>query len=717
MNLTLISPPLRAPTAPALGPAVLAACVHERVPGSNVTTLDLNLDLFRRVIAGQVADPCRSCPTAGLSCPRPGLLAPRLQWAEQVLSRLPRNASEEDDTMRAAALLDGLSTALHRCAEAILRPWVEGRRPLPILAREAWLAPWIEQISASRPDVVGVSILGESNLLWGLALARLVREELGRPVILGGSLMSHLDAAELLTAFPWVAALFRGEADRSLPAWMARGEPSGGFVGIPGVAYRGPEGIQVQEPDRQVELDALPAPDFGERLGDYLVPEVVLPYISGRGCYWGRCTFCSHTRPYAGAVRFRCIDKVVDDLQVLNRRYGARTFLFVDEAIPPARARRLFDVIASRNLDLRLGLEGVRPEPAWDAGLLARAHEVGVRWIYVGVETLTQRLLDAIEKGTKVADVLAFLRRCADAGIVAHASYILGLPGQTEAELTAELRRLRPHAVDAGPFALLDGSPMHTNPQRFGVRVGQREVLLRSGEGVVHGPRFDFVSEHGVTPELAEQRYLSDPDVPRIRPHLGECAAVGLSDTPFFRSTRRPAGLDQVLGDALRAVASDVGADVLDAAACLEALGDNAGALGRVTGAADDPERRERLRLHAAACRLQLGDLSGALHDLSAIGSGSTVIEAAAGQSLRIGIAVGDPTRVARAAALLLSRGLDSHRLRLARAILHAAAGQDAEAVEQLRLARELGAPREELAELAAHCEARIRQQTVGSPV
>ncbi len=720
VNLILISPPLSAPTAPALGPAVLAACVKEAVPGWRVEQLDLNLDLYERAINGQVPDLCAVCPTAGLACPRPGLLSHRLPWARDVLRRVPRDAAEEAEHMRAAVLMDGLTGALRRCSEALLRPWVEGRRPLPPEAREAWLAPWLERIAALRPDVVGISILGEANLVWGLAVARAVREELNVPVLFGGSLLSHLDPVEFIEGFPWLDVVFVGEADRALPELLRRwgpglgGEGCGILADLAGVVHRRSGSICIHPPDHAVDLDALPTPDFGELASGYLVGEPVLPYVSGRGCYWGKCTFCSHTRPYGGTVRYRAVEKVAEDLRVLQVRHGVRHFLFVDEAIPPAKARRLFDAFEAAGLDLRLGFEGIRSEPAWDAALLQRAHAAGVRWIYVGVESFTQRLLDLIEKGTKTEDILAFLARCEEAGLVAHVSYILGLPSQTEPELQAELHHLRTIAADAGAFALLDGSPMYRAPERFGLRIGPREVLLRSPAGPVHGPRFDCTTEAGLTPAQAESRWLADPAVRRIRSHLGECAAVVLSETGFFRSHARPPDLDGVVARAFREGAAKTARDAagtLDRAACLETSGGEATALELLRRALATPAEstlNDRLRVHAAACRLQLGQVAEAVAELSAVAPGSSVAGAVAAQDLRIGMAAGDLERVEAAATRLLALGLDSYRLRMARAIVGAAGGRYAAALVDLDLAREWDGADAELMELTAHCHERL---------
>ena len=79
-------------------------------------------------------------------------------------------------------------------------------------------------------------------------------------------------------------------------------------------------------------MQEIPLPDFSDLpLEKYVYAK--LPYQFSRGCYWGKCAFCSY-RDKKGYVT-RKIDVVLDHLQEMERRYGIHSFQFIDDAIHP----------------------------------------------------------------------------------------------------------------------------------------------------------------------------------------------------------------------------------------------------------------------------------------------------------------------------------------------------------------------------------------------
>ena len=60
-------------------------------------------------------------------------------------------------------------------------------------------------------------------------------------------------------------------------------------------------------------------------------PKVIVPIITGRGCGWGVCTFCSDVTSTAGRTfRSRSPENVLAELEYQYRRLGARLFVFTD---------------------------------------------------------------------------------------------------------------------------------------------------------------------------------------------------------------------------------------------------------------------------------------------------------------------------------------------------------------------------------------------------
>ncbi len=582
MKLLLAFTPFHTPASPPFGLACLKGELARARPDVAVKTVDWNLAFFRRWLTGAMPDLCRHHPTNLLGAVCPWLLVQNGagQALLKALTRLPQTPAGQDAYMQAAQSLDELYNRLAHLYHDLLFPFVEGRQSLSEAAVNDIFGAELADIEAEQPDVVGFSILTEQNLLYALALGKVIKQRFNIPLAFGGAMMSHLKARELLGAFRRLDFVFFGEAEGSIVDFVDAWE-NGNFNSVGGLAFRRGKKIAEHQPTRPLNIAQLPPPDFSDfPLRHYLSPAPVLPIITSRGCYWGKCAFCSHTRPYGPAVRIRKPDAVIDEMAHHIKTTGARHFLFVDEAISPNMLRRLSKAIIKRGLDVRFGTEGIRVERGFDEPLLALAHRAGLRWLYVGIESGTQRLLNLIDKGIDIAEVERFIERCHRVGIVPQLSFIIGLPSTTPAELQNEISFLKRYPMDSSSFVLLLGSPMYDRPADFGLRIEDQQVLYRTKFGDVHAPRFHFSIEAGLSPAEADAMVEAAGGRRKMRPHLGEVHATLLADTNFFRTETRPptppSGADVALKTLSRQRQAATGVDArwfLHMLGALESLG------------------------------------------------------------------------------------------------------------------------------------------------
>jgi hypothetical protein len=610
MKILLAFTPFHPPTSPPFGLACLKAALAEARPEVQVKVVDWNLALFRRWLLGDPPHLCDEHPDHLLGQVCPNLLVADGQGQEiwGCLTRIPATEAEANDYMTAARLLDDFYRTLATFYYGLLVPLVESKADLPASVIDRLFAAELNQIEAERPDLLGFSVMAEQNLLYSVALGLVAKARFRVPIALGGAMMSHLDPSELLCAFPWVDFVFWGEGEKTIVDFVGAWHPARNAVR--GLGHRTNKGNPCLHPQQSPpDLSELPFADFSDYpLTDYLVAAPVLPISTCRGCYWGKCAFCSHTRPYGPDVRVRPAARVVDEMEYQMKRHGLRHFLFVDEAIAPKALGELSREISIRRLDIRWGTEGVRVERQFDMRLLSDAHRAGLRWVYVGVESATQRLLDLMEKGTDLATIHEFIRTCQKVGITPQLSYIHGIPSTTRDELMQEIDFLRRYPVDSSMYVLLLGSPMQQRPQDFGIRIEDQQVLFHTSQGSVHAPRFHFTVQDGLSPELADQLVETIGSRKRMRPHLGEIHAVLLAGTDFFATEVCPPDPEAAPQHAFANLEAHDQRDLqwtLHAAGCLEALGDLQGAVTILEGALGENHlssvRRGSLILHLAA--------------------------------------------------------------------------------------------------------------------
>jgi hypothetical protein len=155
------------------------------------------------------------------------------------------------------------------------------------------------------------------------------------------------------------------------------------------------------------------------------------------------------------------------------RRRGVRLFIpyfqtFTNTDAPPGHLRRLYDEALSFPDTVGLAV-GTRPDclPPPVVALLASYLPAREVWVELGVQSMHDRTLEALNRCHTAEAVRRAVRRAAAAGLRVCAHVILGLPGETPEEMRETARRLAglPIAgVKIHLLLVLEGTPL---AQRF----------------------------------------------------------------------------------------------------------------------------------------------------------------------------------------------------------------------------------------------------------
>lgn len=95
-------------------------------------------------------------------------------------------------------------------------------------------------------------------------------------------------------------------------------------------------------------------PDFGiYDLAAYNVPKIVLPYSIAGGRYWKKYSLFHHDFGYAGCLRSKSVERIVNDLCIYQEKYHAEYIRFVDEAIPPKVIKKICRAILEKKLKIQ----------------------------------------------------------------------------------------------------------------------------------------------------------------------------------------------------------------------------------------------------------------------------------------------------------------------------------------------------------------------------
>jgi anaerobic magnesium-protoporphyrin IX monomethyl ester cyclase len=220
-------------------------------------------------------------------------------------------------------------------------------------------------------------------------------------------------------------------------------------AGIPGLIVRRGDRL-VRGPSRPFlrDLDSLPLPawdlvDMEGYLGRWQRSsgERRAAVLTSRGCPFD-CSWCS--KPTFGRTyRQQSPERVIDELRALKETYRVDYVRFCDDVFGVSRSwiDRLLTLLIEEELHLRweclARVDLLKPD------LLRRMRLAGLERVYVGVESGSQKMLDLMNRGTKLAQV----ERTADAlrseGIRQFWFLMLGYPGETLEDIEATLQLFR----------------------------------------------------------------------------------------------------------------------------------------------------------------------------------------------------------------------------------------------------------------------------------
>lgn len=353
-----------------------------------------------------------------------------------------------------------------------LLEFIEDRHANPFIAFFEQMVAGIEQ----APRYFGISIIGTEQIVAGLTLGRVYKQRFPDvPVLVGGSVFSRLVEKERT----WVTQLFgpcfdficRYEGERPVDRFLSVADPRKDRT--PNFAFMEDGQLVLTPLGDSLPMSEVPTPDFsGLPLEEYLSPEIVLPLLTTRGCYWGKCAFCYHGMIYGDRYRMRPPEMIAKDLETLNARHGVRHFAFNDEALPP----KLFRMLPPAVPQGRYFFTALyKFEKYYTREDFKNMYDIGFRSLYIGLETASERVQRHMRKNNTQKVMVDNLQFAHDAGIWSHTFNFFGFPTETEAEAEETVQFLLNHAdilhsEGTGTFVFEHNAPIHLDPAQFGVK-------------------------------------------------------------------------------------------------------------------------------------------------------------------------------------------------------------------------------------------------------
>jgi anaerobic magnesium-protoporphyrin IX monomethyl ester cyclase len=287
-------------------------------------------------------------------------------------------------------------------------------------------------------EVYGLSCWTANRRGVGLVAREIKRLRPRAHVVVGGPHATPF-AREMLQHHPEIDTVAVGESEQTfldLLERLARGEAA---AGIAGTAYRASGGVEMGPERAAIEdLDALASPH------DYFDTHIVM---TSRGCPW-RCTFCGAEASWGRSYRAQSVTYVLDALEKAIARAPVKMIQIKDDTFTTNRKRVISLCQGMREREMGFLWSCDTRVDVLGEELLREMRLSGCQRLSLGVESGSQKILDAIDKKITVDEIVASTELAKKYGIKVRYYMMVGNRGETRAtfeETLHFLERAKPH--------------------------------------------------------------------------------------------------------------------------------------------------------------------------------------------------------------------------------------------------------------------------------
>ena len=318
-------------------------------------------------------------------------------------------------------------------------------------------------IQEIKPDAIGFSLVTEEMVGHYPAIEAIKQKYPDLPVIIGGPHASAVPV-ETLKTFPLIDFVAIGEGEKTLTEWLTMVHEGRGISemrDVAGLGFRDENGEIIITKPRETfkDINVLPDPAF-DLIANPDSPtdkSSAFPIVGSYGCRF-YCTFCAADH---GNYRYMKPERIVNQLQNAQEKYGVEYFAIRDSLWPPTSEwlDEFCDLIEERKLDVKFHFEtraGILNVDQW-----TRLKKIGAQAVAVGVETGDEDMLKRIKKGITLDMVRETFRHLHEVGIFGVAFLMFGNQGETSESIRKSIKfnvEINPVLLSLAVFRPLPGT-------------------------------------------------------------------------------------------------------------------------------------------------------------------------------------------------------------------------------------------------------------------
>ena len=311
-------------------------------------------------------------------------------------------------------------------------------------------------------DVIGIS-MDTTRYNRAREIAQAARK-LKKTIVVGGPHATFVE--EELLKDNVANYVVRGEGELAFLSLLDSLEKSDGANDVAGLSFmKGTRFFSTPERAPLDDLDSLPFPDRDalqiERYRKLtLGGRHITSMITSRGCPYN-CSFCSSTKFSGSAWRHRSALNIVDEIEVIVKKYefGAVCFLDDNFTLNPIRVIEVCQEILRRSIDIYWWCFSRGDIIIKNEEMVKEMARSGCRYVFMGIESASENTLAQYGKKTRLDDSLMAIELLKSYGIETMGSFIIGWPDDTKKKIKKTIALSKRIGLGGAQFSILTPYP------------------------------------------------------------------------------------------------------------------------------------------------------------------------------------------------------------------------------------------------------------------
>ncbi|RSN72807.1 MAG: TIGR04014 family B12-binding domain/radical SAM domain-containing protein [Thermoproteota archaeon] len=288
-----------------------------------------------------------------------------------------------------------------------------------------------------QADVYAIGLYSTLHVLEYKDWISRLKSARDKPVIVGGPVTQIPEL--VLTNMNCVDAVVVGEGEETIVELVNALISKQDLDSVDGIAYNSQGKVVKTKPREPIDMEKRPMPKIPDDIGEQSIRGAHVYVEVSRGCK-GSCSFCQVPRLFGREVRSRPINKIVDEVKLFKKKGALRVAIsggttsfygcgssWLDEKEVVKLLKSLSRVLGPKNLSA----PDIRVDAATD-GILEAIAKYTIGWVFFGVESGSQKILNKMRKGIKVEEIYDAVYRARKLGVKPAGSFIVAYPGETK---------------------------------------------------------------------------------------------------------------------------------------------------------------------------------------------------------------------------------------------------------------------------------------------